>query len=82
MHCRQLIITTTPVPELEIHHESEHAIDPIGQKVGVLAAVVAVVLAIAGIASHRTHTDAIMRKSAANDAWGHLEDGGQGPSAG
>lgn len=61
------------MPELEIHHESEHAIDPIGQKVGVLAAVLAVVLAIVSIASHRTHTDAIMKKSAANDAWAHYQ---------
>lgn len=59
--------------ELEIHHEAEHAIDPIGQKVGVLAAVLAVLLAIVSIASHRTHTDAIMHKSAANDAWAHYQ---------
>jgi len=29
------------MPELEIHHESEHAIDPMGQRVGVLAALLA-----------------------------------------
>jgi len=55
--------------ELEIHHETEHAIDPMGQRVGVLAALLAVVLAIVSIASHRTHTAAIIEKSAANDSW-------------
>ena len=57
------------MPELEIHHESEHEIDPMGQKVGVLAAILAVVLAIVSIASHRTHTAAIIHKSSANDSW-------------
>ena len=57
------------MPELEIHHESEHAIDPAGQRVGVLAAVLAVALAIVTIASHRTHTAAIIHKSEANDTW-------------
>ena len=57
------------MPELEIHHESEHEIDPMGQKVGVLAAILAVLLAIVSIASHRTHTAAIIHKSSANDSW-------------
>ncbi len=61
------------MPELEIHHESEHAIDPMGQKVGVLAAVLAVFLAIVTIASHRTHTAAILHNSQANDAWAHYQ---------
>lgn len=55
--------------ELEIHHESEHAIDPGGQRVGVLAAILAVGLAIVTIASHRTHTAAIIHKADANDSW-------------
>ena len=59
--------------ELEIHHESEHALDPTGQSVGVLAAVLAVLLALASIASHRTHTAAIIDKSSANDAWQHYQ---------
>ncbi len=57
------------MPELEIHHESGHAIDPVGQRVGVLAAVLAVFLAVVTIASHRTHTAAIMHKTNANDQW-------------
>ena len=59
--------------ELEIHTEHEHKPDPIGQKVGILAAVLAVALAIVTIASHRTHTAAIMHKSTANDDWAHYQ---------
>jgi hypothetical protein len=59
--------------ELEIHHETGHESDPVGQKVGVLAAVLAVALAIVTIASHRTHTAAIMHKSTANDDWSHYQ---------
>jgi len=57
------------MPELEIHHESEHEIDPMGQRVGLQAAILAVLLAIVSIASHRTHTAAIIHKSSANDSW-------------
>lgn len=61
------------MPELEIHHESGHAIDPVGQRVGVLAALLAVLLAVVTIASHRTHTAAIIHKSNSNDAWSHYQ---------
>jgi hypothetical protein len=61
------------MPELEIHHETEHKLDPMGQKVGVLAALLAVALAIVTIASHRTHTAAIIHKSSANDEWAHYQ---------
>jgi hypothetical protein len=58
--------------ELEIHHEG-HETDPLGQRVGVLAALLAVALAIVTIASHRTHTAAIMHKSTANDEWAYYQ---------
>jgi sulfite exporter TauE/SafE len=58
--------------ELEIHHEG-HESDPVGKTVGVIAAVLAVFLAIVTIASHRTHTAAIMHKSDANDIWAHYQ---------
>jgi hypothetical protein len=61
------------VAELEIHHESELEGDATGKRVGVLAALLAVALAIVTIASHRTHTAAIMHKSSANDAWAHYQ---------
>src|ERR1700743_611251 len=59
--------------ELEIHHESEHSIDPIGQRVGVMAAILAVALAIVSISSHRMHTAAIIHKSNANDKWSQYQ---------
>lgn len=55
--------------ELEIHHESEHSIDPAGQRVGVLAALLAVGLAVVTIASHRAHTEGVLLKTEANDQW-------------
>jgi hypothetical protein len=55
--------------ELEIHHEGGEKHDPMGQRVGVMAAVLAVLLAIVTIASHRTHTEAIIARSEANDKW-------------
>jgi hypothetical protein len=61
------------MPELEIHHEHGHDPDPTGQKVGILAAVLAVGLAIVTIASHRAHTAAIIFKSTANDEWSYYQ---------
>jgi hypothetical protein len=55
--------------ELEIHTEHEGDKDPVGKKVGILAAVLAVFLAIVTIASHRAHTAAILSKTNANDQW-------------
>jgi cell division protein FtsN len=58
--------------ELEIHHEV-HVPDKTGQRVGILAALLAVFLAIVTIASHRTHTEAIIRKAESNDEWQHYQ---------
>jgi hypothetical protein len=55
--------------ELEIHHEAEGSADPLGQKIGLLAAVIAVALAIVTIASHRAHTEGVLLKASANDRW-------------
>ena len=55
--------------ELEIHQEHEADKDPAGKKVGVLAAVLAVFLAMVTIQSHRTHTAGILSKTDANDQW-------------
>ena len=53
--------------ELEIHHEgAEHKHDPLGQRVGIMAAVLAVLLAVVTISSHRAHTEAIIARSEAN----------------
>jgi uncharacterized protein DUF4337 len=55
--------------ELEIHQESGHAADPKGQKVGVLAAILAVALGVVTIASHRAHTEGVLKKAEVNDRW-------------
>jgi len=54
--------------EIEIKTEGGGS-DPLGQKVGVLAAVLAVCLAVVSIASHRAHTMAVVEKTEANDQW-------------
>ena len=54
--------------ELEIHHEVEGH-DELGKKIGVLAAILAVLLAVVTIISHRAHTEAVLKKSEANDKW-------------
>jgi hypothetical protein len=59
--------------ELEIHHETEEHKDPLGKKVGIMASILAVLLAIVTIASHRTHTSAIIDKSRANDQWAYYQ---------
>ena len=61
--------------ELEIHHEHEegHEPDPIGKRVGVMAALLAVFLAVVTILSHRTHTEAIIKKSESNDQWSYYQ---------
>ncbi len=58
--------------ELEIHHEVEGA-DPFGKKIGILASILAVILAIVTIVSHRAHTDAVLFKSEANDKWSYYQ---------
>jgi hypothetical protein len=59
--------------ELEIHHEEGHEHDPIGQRVGVMAALLAVFLAVVTILSHRTHTEAIITKTDSNDQWQYYQ---------
>jgi Domain of unknown function (DUF4337) len=56
--------------ELEIHTEHEGAAkDPLGQKIGILASVLAVCLAIVTITSHRAHTSGVLTKADENDQW-------------
>ena len=59
--------------ELEIHTESESQGDPRGQKVGILAAVLAVALGMVTIASHRAHTSGVILRTEANDEWAHYQ---------
>lgn len=58
------------MPEIELPEEAEeHARDPLGQKVGVMAALLAVCLAVVSILSHRAHTTAVVQRTEANDQW-------------
>src|SRR5450432_2723012 len=54
--------------ELEIHHEGAGH-DPAGKRIGVAASILAVLLAVVTIISHRAHTDAVILKADANDKW-------------
>ncbi len=58
--------------ELEVHTESEGS-DPFGKKIGIVASVIAVLLAVVTIVSHRAHTDAVLMKSEANDKWSYYQ---------
>src|SRR6476646_243969 len=57
----------------EIEIKTEGSSDPLGQKVGVLAAVLAVCLAVVSIESHRAHTTAVVERSEANDKWSQYQ---------
>jgi hypothetical protein len=56
--------------EVHTHHESS---DPDGKRIGVLASLIAVALAIVTIVSHRAHTEAVLIKSDANDQWSYYQ---------
>ena len=58
--------------ELEIHHEG-HETDPFGQRIGVVAAFIGIVLAVVTIQSHRSHTEAVILKADANDKWAYYQ---------
>ena len=55
--------------ENEITHEAAHDPDPLGKKIGVLAAVIGVFLVVVTIESHRAHTRAVIVRTEANDQW-------------
>jgi hypothetical protein len=60
--------------ELEIHHEHEHGEeDPFGRTIGVMASVLAVLLAVVTIMSHRAHTEGVLLKTDANDKWSQYQ---------
>ena len=60
--------------ELEIHHEHEHGeADPLGKTIGIMASVLAVLLAVVTIMSHRAHTEGVLLKTDANDKWSYYQ---------
>lgn len=52
-----------------MHHEGGHESDPAGQRIGIMAAVIGVFLAVVTIQSHRSHTQAVIVRTEANDQW-------------
>ena len=59
--------------EIEIHHEHDHGSDPLAKRVGLMVGVIGVVLAVVTIAAHREHTDAVLKRTEANDLWGYYQ---------
>ena len=59
--------------ELEIHHEHGEEHDPLGKAIGIMASVLAVLLAIVTIMSHRAHTEGVLLKTDANDKWSYYQ---------
>lgn len=57
------------MPELEIKKEAEYAEDQLAKNVGIMAAMIATVLALVTISSHRAHTEAVLAKAEASDQW-------------
>jgi hypothetical protein len=53
----------------EIEVTPEHAADPKTRVVGILVGVIGIFLSVVTIASHRAHTQAVIERTGANDAW-------------
>jgi len=64
-----LAIIGESMAELEIHHESGEGNDEFGKSIGAVAAVIAILLAVVTISSHRAHTAAVVAMTEANDQW-------------
>jgi hypothetical protein len=55
------------MPEIEV--TPEHAADPNTRRVGILVGVVGIFLSVVTIASHRSHTQAVIHRTESNDQW-------------
>jgi hypothetical protein len=53
----------------EIEVTPEHAADPKTRVVGILVGMIGICLSVVTIASHRAHTQAVIERTGANDAW-------------
>ena len=53
----------------EIEVSPEHAADPNTRRVGILVGVVGIFLSVVTIASHRSHTQAVIHRTESNDQW-------------
>ncbi|HLW25733.1 MAG TPA: DUF4337 family protein [Steroidobacteraceae bacterium] len=52
--------------EVEVPH---HTADPLSRRVGVLVSIVGIFLSVVTIASHRSHTQAVIERTKVNDDW-------------
>src|SRR5947209_12373298 len=59
--------------EHEVHEHIEHAHHQGEKGIGLTMAVVAVLLAIATLLSHRAHTEEVVLKGDANDQWAYYQ---------
>ena len=59
------------MPEIEV--KPEHAADPDTRRVGILVGVVGILLSVVTISSHRAHTQAVIHRTEANDAWAYYQ---------
>ena len=59
------------MPEIEV--TPEHAADPNTRRVGILVGVVGILLSVVTISSHRAHTQAVIHRTEANDAWAYYQ---------
>ncbi len=57
----------------EIEVTPEHAADPKTRVVGILVGVIGIFLSVVTIASHRTHTQAVIERTKANDDWAYYQ---------
>ncbi len=57
----------------EIEVKPEHAADPYTRRVGVLVGIVGILLSVVTISSHRAHTQAVIDRTEANDAWSYYQ---------
>ena len=56
-----------------VPHEAHENEDPWAKRVGLLAAILAILLAIVTISSHRSHTHGIIARAESNDQWSYYQ---------
>lgn len=59
--------------EIEVHTAHHDSSDPVGKRVGFQVGVIGILLAVTTIAAHRAHTEAVIHRTEANDAWSYYQ---------
>jgi len=59
------------MPEIEV--SPHHVADPNTRRVGILVGVVGILLSVVTIASHRAHTQAVIKRTESNDQWSYYQ---------